>query len=334
MRIGWHTWEPGLSSEAGKLASGGGSGWIRYLWDELIKQGHEIYWFGQGCPRDVACADLPTLLTLDVMVVFWRWRMDRSYVDRNAAYDRQGTIINACIEHGIPLLVHDQDHKMTPEEIKVLVHPIPPVPIILAAPELEPRPNFRTLLFPNPYPVFSKPATPFEKDTDLIYIGNNYERWPQFLKYLAVLPDFGMQVDVYGNWMEPGPGRQSPEEVRIEAPDIRFKGRIANDRLIETLQTADATIQLAKDSYCQTGFLAMRWVEAAAAGILSFVPHEYRHVPAPYRNFQVQDAKDLCVAWFSMDEQGWTEAIEEQQQWVHKHFKVEPWVEMLKELKR
>ncbi len=333
MKIGFHTWEPGLTSESGKMASGGGSLWIRYLWDELLKQGHEIFWFGEGHPRDVAHADMPMLLTMDVMVVFWRWQMDPSYGERNAAYDRQSTIINACIDHGIPMLVHDQDHKITPLEILALQKPFYSVPIILAAPELKPRPGFRTLLFPNPYPTFSKPITPFKKETDLVYIGNNYERWPQFLEYLAVLPDFGMDVDVYGNWLEPGPGRQPPDEVRAEAPDVRFRGRISNDRVIEVLQTADATIQLAKDSYCQTGFLAMRWVEAAAAGILSFVPHEYQHVPLPYQNFQVQDAKDLCVAWFSMDEQGWLEAVEEQQQWVHEHFKIEPWIAMLKELK-
>jgi hypothetical protein len=333
MNILFHTWDPGLIDD--KPNSAGGSLWIKYLWRELISEGHSILWAGAGKPIGTMSLedfnDLGDCIEhTDVVVLFWRWLMDKQYKDRNEARDQQARILMLATGLHKPVLVHDQDHKISSAEVEFLRSM---GNVTLAAPEIAPRPGFRTLHFPNPYPIFRDPwkdKVVFLAENQLIYIGNNYERWTQFLEFIAKPAESGLRTVVYGNWMEPGPNRQSPEEVRAAAPKVRFMGRLPQNQILDMLTTADATVQLAKDSYCDTGFITMRWCEAAAAATLSFVPQQFKHVPSGFEEAVVRDGHDLVMKYMKM--QQYERVVKQQQKWVKENMRVDAWKSLLREL--
>jgi len=256
--------------------------------------------------------------------------MHESYKERNAAFQRQGDLICEGIDHGIPMLIHDGDHKMMGFEIKELQrYPH----FILTASELAPRPGFERLLYPNHHKIYDPHLIrlPFMGEHDLIYIGNNYERWDQFLEYIAKPADLGLRTACYGNWLDPHPDRQSPKEVKEAAPNVKFLGRISQNIVIEKYFGADCTVHLAKPSYCETGFITMRWAEAASAGTLGFIPREFKHTPERLGECVVRDGADLFRAYGKMKEAGWFHKVKLQQEWVNKNMTFENWLDLIQE---
>lgn len=332
MNILFHTWDPGLTTDIPNSA--GGSLWIRHLWQRLAEAGHQVVWAGEGEPSGVitksAWEDLSDFVSqAHLAVFFWRWQMHEKYEERNRAHRKQNLLINLALDQGVPILVHDQDHKMTDDEIDGLLSS----GVTLAAPELHPRAGYIKLLYPNPYSEFRKPkdirtisdiSTP-----DLIYVGNNYERWDYFERFFIKASEMGLKVSVYGNWMEPGPDRLPPEEVKALAPYIDFLGRIPQSEVINTLATAKATVHLAKHSYSKPGFITMRWCEAAVAGILGFVPHDF---VGPAESPKVEFSKDIFWTLMNMPPDMYAEAVEMQQHWVRTNMRTKAWIDLFEEL--
>jgi len=329
MRIAFHTWDPGLWSQ--KPNSAGGSQWIKALWAYLSSLGHEILWLGQHEPE--GAKKIRHARQADIIILFWRWPMHSSYGERNRAQQKQCRIIDAAMLKRIPMLIHDQDHKMLEVEIASLRSA---KNVILAAPELEPRPGFKCLMYPNPHKLYDPYVyrSPFTNRWDLIYIGNNYERWEQWLEYVVKPAKLGMSAVCYGNWLEPHPDRQSPEEVKEAAPGVSFPGRLSQHMIIEEYLKADCTVHMAKPSYCETGFVTMRWAEAASAGTLGFIPGEFKHVPEELKECIVQDGKDLFRKYGKMKEKYWLRLVELQQKWVRENMTAQNWVDLIEETAR
>lgn len=332
MKIGWHTYEPGLWSD--KPNSAGGSIWTKALMTHLIHSGHHIRWLG---PQTILLGDLeigPSLPEdVDVIVFYWRWQMSKSYKERNKAHVRQWAILNRCAKKGIPFLVIDGDHKMKKDDVLYIQKTTNG---ILTAPELAPRKGFERLIYPNSYPIRDPRAfrIPFFQENEMVYIGNNYERWTQWLEYIVAPSNLGMETICFGNWLEPHPDRQSPDEVKEVAPHIKFPGRLAQNSVIDQYLVHDCTVHLAKPSYCKTGFITMRWAEAAAGGCLGFIPEEFKHVPSELEHTVVGSGPELYERYRAMTEEEWFQLVHAQQEWVSSNMTYKPWLDMINEAVR
>jgi len=328
MKIGFHLWDPGLWST--EKNSAGGALWIRNLWTYLSDLGHEIIWLGQH-PEGIAHpADALPYIECDVIYLYWRWRMHESYKERNEAFFAQAHLMGQAIRTGIPMVIGDGDHKMTLDDITYIQKK---TKAVLVAPELAPRKGFERLMYPNPYLMINPLVNrmPFFGQDDIVYIGNNYERWDQWLEYIVIPSNSGMKVKCYGNWLESHPDRQSPQRVRKVAPKITFLGRLDQAAITDAYFVADFTVHLAKQSYCKTGFVTMRWAEAASAGTFGFIPAEFKHVPLELQGAVVSSGKDLVATRKAMNEDRWFQVVLAQQKWVAENMKVELWLDMLEE---
>jgi hypothetical protein len=268
----WHTWEPGLDVDTNLKTSGGGAFWTKYLWKELEQQGHLMVISSPFKEKDDPRMriELKDIKDVDLVILCWRWLLPSQYVERNKYYLNQAAIIAEAIGHNIPIIVHDQDHKIDPTDLALLLSH---KNVVLTAPELFPREHFSTLMFPNPYRL--NDWTNLDKVVDLTYVGNNYERYEQFKRFFGG-SDFNGPVQVWGNWLEPSPNREAPEKVQADCPSVVFEGRLDQSRVISTLAKSKATIFLAKDSYCERGFVTIRFAEAVAANCPGFIPDEFK----------------------------------------------------------
>jgi len=329
MKIGFHLWDPGLWST--EKNSAGGALWMRNLWTYLSDLGHEIIWLGQHYDSIAEPAKGEGLIEeCDVIYLYWRWPMHEIYKERNKAYNNQMELIKIAAELGVPMVIGDGDHKMTLDDILYIQKK---AKAVLVAPELAPRKDFERLMYPNPYlmvnPLINR--MPFFGQGDIVYIGNNYERWDQWLEYIVIPSNEGLRVKCYGNWLEPHPDRRSPQTIKKVAPKVTFPGRLDQSSIIDTYLTADFTVHLAKPSYCKTGFVTMRWAEAASAGTFGFIPAEFRHTPLELRGAVVSSGKDLVTTRRAMTEERWFQVVLAQQKWVTENMKVELWLDMLEE---
>lgn len=270
MNILWHTWEPGLTGN--HSTSGGGGVWTQHLFDAFNKAGHQIEWFTADAP--MIGEQWEPAMPIDVAIFCWRWAFPdiEKFETRNIAYKRQIKLIDWCVNHKIPFMVHDQDLKLSEFERTWIEWNNG----LIAIPAFFPRKRETMLHYPNPYQYMSIDSCLLEDNDTLIYVGNNYERMEQTVRLLS-FPSLSANVAVYGNWMEPGgPERSSPREVKLMLPHVNFMGRLSQTNVIETLHGANATFMLHKPEYGPLGFTTIRWAETAAAGILPIIPDEFR----------------------------------------------------------
>jgi glycosyltransferase involved in cell wall biosynthesis len=184
-------------------------------------------------------------------------------------------------------------------------------------------------MFPLPYEL-----QPFSHsyDTDLVYIGNNYNRYEQAVMFLEGFAKASPRVHVYGNWLEPNPERESPEKVKQDFPHVKFLGRLPQNQIIDVLSKARTTIHLFKPEYGAHGFIAPRWAEAAAAGVPAFVPSTFRVAPEDtkgWEKFIVDRGSSITSAFGAMYDSTHDEVAEAQRAFAKKYMRAEAWVEMI-----
>lgn len=339
--IGIHGWEPALTTGVTTASSGAGA-WLRYLITSYLEAGHDVVWVSDLEEKNSVCetvsCDLASQIC-DVVIVMWRWAMPL-YPARNYLYEEQMRLIAYCINRGTRVVVHDQDHLISPEDLAYLSNN----DIHIYAPELAKRPGVTRLMFPNPHLItdpFS--ISDWQKRVDLTYVGNNYGRFDQTTRFLSSRHGMNshVNIEVYGNWLEPHPEREAPEVVKAEMPNVKFMGRLPQTELIDKLSEAYFTIHLFKKSYGPTGFVTMRWAEAAAAGTLAFVPTDF-FLPYEWEDLFnksgliVNDARELVtrMAHFSSAgavSRGWYQsALRLQANFVRTYMTLEPWMRLAK----
>lgn len=277
LAVAWNTWEPGLNGNGS--TSGGGAIWTRYLWKQLDRH-HNI--------GVVNISGRPNLVgtNFDAAVFCWRWNFPRGigYDERADAYEKQMHLLDECYRAGIPIIVHDQDHKIGSD----LTH-LRSLGAHIYEPSLAPRDGVGSLLFPYP---FGRPIAPKMSDYrtrlhSMSYVGNNYERYPQFVEYFGgekwktpPTPFYSGDFvqwgpSVWGNWLESSPLRETPERVMRDNPNVHFLGRLDQSMVQEVMAASFATIHFAKPSYNSAGFVTIRWAEAVAAGCIGAIPEEF-----------------------------------------------------------
>lgn len=338
--IGLHAWEPALTVGNTSASSGGGT-WMQFLIDSYFEAGHDVAWVTDGEEKAGSIETLSVedaTQVCDLIICFWRWQMP-AYPERNALYLEQKRLLELSVERNTRVVVYDGDHMIAPEDWDWLRHNN----IHTFAPELAPRQGVTRLLYPNPYPIIEEPIlSDWWKTRDLIYVGNNYGRFDQTVKFLS--SNRGMNptysIELFGNWLDPHPERQSPEEVRAMLPNVEFSGRLPQQKLIETLNKAYYTVHLFKESYGPTGFVTMRWAEAAAAGALAFVPDDFF---LPYEwadifklhHLVVKDAKEMAASMsrfsrsYASHKEWYNGAIRAQANFVKRYMTIEPWFKLV-----
>ena len=100
----------------------------------------------------------------------------------------------------------------------------------------------------------------------MIYIGNDYERRPDFCRYFAPASKY-LDLKVYGKWLNP-----------IESNRISYYGRIPFKQVASEYSQAIATILLAPRRYKQSGQFTQRLFEALCEGCLTLTPVDFEGV--------------------------------------------------------
>jgi hypothetical protein len=326
MNIGWFCWEPELTGT--EKTSGGGAAWTNKLFRHFINEGHHIVWLAESSPPPLTNVGIQP----DVAVFCWRWEM-LAHPERQRAYMRQWELIHKYSGLNVPMLVHDQDHKISRHDYQDLIS----AGVVLSAPELNPRPGFRRLMFPNPYGFVANPRrhrTPFAAPSWLMYVGNNYERFDQAVNFIGPTSEY-YGADLYGNWLEESPLRESPEVVKASLPHVTFHGRVSQQEVPELLERANYTVHLFKESYGPCGFTTIRWAEAVSAATPAFIPADFwlpSDAKAAMKGMVVKDGKDMLDRIRHIDEETWYQQIEAQQTFVNFYFRAQAWTELLNEI--
>ncbi len=105
-----------------------------------------------------------------------------------------------------------------------------------------------------------------ERNTNLIYIGNRYERDWCIDKYI---PENFDNVVIHGNWKEGG--RDSVEKW----PRLDFRKRLQTSEMHDAYSNSVCTILLAKKDYCKYNFMTARIIEAIFYGTIPLFIQEY-----------------------------------------------------------
>lgn len=324
MRILWHTWEPGL--EGNDLTSGGGGAWTRFLFRKFNEHNWKVEWFEHDAP--MLERSFMTYKPIDIAVFCWRWELPNlpQYETRNRARERQNFLIQWCIDRKIPFMVHDQDLKMTFEERdwvwKNHGH--------IFTPSFYPEFGELSLHFPNPYTFGPMPT---RTDDTLVYVGNHYERLDQAARMTNGFAE-NVHTMFFGNWMERGPGRD-PDEVRRRMPHVVFPGRLDQNRILDILGNARATILLHKEEYGPRGFVTIRWAEAAAAGVLPFIPEEF-DLPSKWvpllEGLRVSRGSEMLQRYITMSEDERIDLIIQFRNLVNQYMSHEEWLKTIERI--
>lgn len=214
---------------------------------------------------------------IDVLFLEWRWstyKNDRRHPDHIPSkyepdLDRQLELIefyrNRC-----PIIVWDTDLKVTPEDERRWPE------LILTDPSLETNRLTRDRIS-LPFWTDWEALLPTSEPYPIVgLVGNNYERAEEFQKfYFNVQSDAraaGLQVSMYGNWLQRSPERESPEALIARNPFVAFNHRMNFFDSMCMMNRFVCTTHVSKPRYYETGFISPRYMEALAMNCPALVP--------------------------------------------------------------
>lgn len=323
MKVGFHGWHPHL---AGHYSTADPNGfWLLPLFKYLKSYKIEPVWLG----NTHECLVAPTQTTmsgLDAVFFSWRWDLgdNPKYDDRNEAYRHQMRLLRECERLEIPAYIHDQDYKISDEDMQLLIS----MPMVfLRAPAMRPKKFFQTLHFPFLFKLF-KDGDVSEKKNAICYVGNEYERYEIVKRYVGGLhkPPFP-EIFIAGNWLDCSVPR---EQVFEDFPSARFVGKVPQDRAVEYISQFKLNLMFGKPEYMKTGLLAIRWMEAVIARTPSLIPFEYR-LDMPGR---IRDRADIArIFWILKSEPDFYKLmLEKQTQFVLEQCDPAAWTNMFRSL--
>jgi len=293
--------------------------------DEMLKRGHKVTRLQiQRDEKPYSGVELHAaggFPDVDVAYFEWRWPTwkndEKIGGDRATEPDYRRQM--ACLEHyhrkGVPIIIHDGDLKMTPEE--ELMFPNAVLSDACVNPRVQTRKRL-TLPWCN---YLNRRLETASYSYNYTYVGNNYERDKQFKKYYNMpargLRDRGIQTMVYGNWLERSPERRDPSELLKENPSVSFGGRLAYNEIFEAFNRSIAVTHITKDEYAPYGNITGRFMEGVMSGVVALIPEEYVHAhPVGLREFVVDSPESVirCVnALNAMTAQDRHQIVQEQE---------------------
>jgi hypothetical protein len=326
MNVFWNTYEPALTDKEWTSSTGDGM-WLTHLWSELRKARMQVFNVSVGLYDDRVDYYENVLGSVkpDVIVLSWRWPMP-DYHQRQQAYLRQMDLIEFATKRKVPVLIHNSNLMPNMEDAAIWAKHLDfhGCRVRLTAPLMCPPKDYRTLHFV--YPPKKARAGGY-RSRERVYVGNNYGRYNTALEWLR-----GVPVVIHGNWLEPSPHRQSPEQVIKDfGTGPAFMPKISQKDVLKALTMTWATVHLAKPDYYKYGFMAYRWAEAAQAGTYAFVPHEMNMREEAYDMFS-SDVNQWRAPFDDQAKSKMTYAVAAQRKFVESMMSVQPWFDVLKEL--
>lgn len=320
--VWWNTYEPALTNDNWKTSAAGGQ-WTRKVWDYLHL--HEIDVTNVSVDESGdSRLNTAQYYRPDAIVLCWRWPMP-NYPERHAAWALQMNLLEYATTSSIPVLIHDQDMKFdVRNEIEAFRNR--GLKALITMPAFYPPKGIYTLHFPNPFDNIAT-RNVWPKRYRFGYIGSNYERYDQVYEAWGGTNAFGVDAHIWGNWLEPSPSRESPEQVKNDFPYVTFHDRIAQTDVLETLSQVMYTYHFCKPEYAKVGFITARWYEAAVAGTLAIVPDEMRLPP----NFESVFKRDGISRSLSQNPESFDyfNAVERQRLYVDSIQQCKPWFDAL-----
>ena len=270
--------------------------------DEMLSRGHEVVRLQKQRDdepyKNVKTHDTNGFPDVDIAYFEWRWP---TWKNKFAAgnvnplepdYKRQMECLWYYHMKGVPIVIHDGDLKMTPEEELMFPN------AILADACVNPRVQTRSRIT-LPWCNYTKRRLqPVDYSYNYTYVGNNYERDAQFNKYYSAPSKFlrekGVQTFVYGNWLDRSPERKDPSELLVNNHHISFGGRLAYNQIFDAINKSIAVTHITKDEYTPYGNITGRFLETIMAGTIAMVPKEYIHAKAiGLGEFVVNSVRDV-----------------------------------------
>lgn len=184
-------------------------------------------------------------------------------------YFIQDCLIEFCIRNNISLIIFDLDYKITEEQFKTLFNQSPLIHLFELGNKWNNYSNCHHVEIPFDFEELKngwKSLRESAFQTDLIYIGNRYERDDYIDKYVPS----GLVTSFYGNWLQPG-----YDDCKDRWPHIHFGHRVQASEIGSLYDTSVCTILLAKDEYYKYGFMTARVLEALYYGCMPLFPIDY-----------------------------------------------------------
>ena len=272
------------------------------LVDELLARGHEVIALQARRER----APYPGMVyddgfpELDILFIEWRWPTYKNFGEQKSEpdLDRQFQLLNYY--HGeLPIIAWDTDLKITAEDEKKWPQ------MIVGDPSLNPiclTKKRERLTFWTDFKEFFDCAT---NPVQYGYIGNNYSRKEQFLKYYSfpadVLRNDGIQTTVYGNWLNCSPEREHPSVMIKQCPSVSFVQRVGFSASMHALNKFICTTHISKENYLTLGNVTVRYFETLACNVPALVPAEFCESGILGKEWKVNAVSDIldAVRWMS-----------------------------------
>lgn len=251
------------------------------LAEEFKKRGHELILLQprrELVPYPGVLYVPDDIPNVDVFYAEWRWPMARNSGPNPIEKDwtRQVELLTEYQRRGTPTIVFDTDMKIRPEDEFRWNKMIIGEPTISHSQQI--RKRIRLNWVTDFVPYYDTPESPLR----YCYLGNNYERTDQFLKYYGSpaieLRDYGIQTLVHGNWLERSPERESPEEILRRFKCVDFGTRLSYKDGMKMMSDSICTTNLAKKEYYEHGFITSRIYESILTGIPCLTPVEHKHL--------------------------------------------------------
>jgi hypothetical protein len=276
----------------------------------MTQRGHEVYRLqvqrDQHPYPNIQQAD-KYFPDVDLALFEWRWptwKNDPAIGGARATepdYHRQMECLRYYHNKGTPIIIHDGDLQMTHNDELMFPN------AILTDACKTPRVLTRKRSFLPWVSASKKMFAPAEYAYDYTYVGNNYDRDPQFMKYYSA-PSFhlrrlGIQTKVWGNWLERSPERRDPVYLIQQHPHIAFGHRLSYKDIFTALNKSIAVTHITRDEYALYGNITMRFTESYQAGVVSLIPAEYTDaLPIGLGEFVVKDHESVIRAVTSLNQ--------------------------------
>lgn len=231
---------------------------------------------------------------MEYAIVEWRWEIpgrndEQTKINNPSGYqpdlEMMKDIISRCKDNNVPVIVFDLDYKLTEADIEKYG-----IEYVIELGNKWSNSTIvkgQTVQIPFDFTYINEfDIKMSDFSSDVIYIGNRYERDWCIDKYL---PEGTV---VHGNWLEPGHG-----DPQNEWPHLEFRKRLNASEIMKPYNDAIATVLLAKKEYCDMGFMTARIQEAIFYGTVPLFIREYGPATiityaGKYSNFLTVNNKD------------------------------------------
>ena len=210
---------------------------------------------------------------LDIVLHEWRMPISGRNIDVENAEDYQPDLdIQMCILHYFgehrekKLIIFDLDYKLNIDIFRQMPTAGYNVYVFELGYKWNEYSQARHVEIPFDFRYIDEFSISKKPDTNLVYVGNRYERDWCIDKYI---PTEINDVVVYGNWLE------GNRDSKDKWPNIIFGKRIQTSDMRSVYGHSKATILLAKKEYLEEHFMTARILEAIFYGCVPLFIEEY-----------------------------------------------------------